>query len=75
MKFITGDERKKTVELRELMDQAMEGRSVTVNGAVHTIRDMGEVIFVILRKSTGLVQCVCRKSEFCLSPLRSFRLQ
>lgn len=59
MKFITGDERKKTVELRELMDQAMEGRSVTVNGAVHTIRDMGEVIFVILRKSAGLVQCVC----------------
>ena len=29
-----------------------------MNGAVHTIRHMGEVAFVILRKSRGLVQCV-----------------
>ena len=29
-----------------------------MNGAVHTIRHMGEVAFVILRKSQGLVQCV-----------------
>jgi nondiscriminating aspartyl-tRNA synthetase len=29
-----------------------------MNGAVHTIRDMGEVAFVVLRKAEGLVQCV-----------------
>ena len=35
-----------------------EGRDIRMNGAVHTIRHMGEVAFVILRKSQGLVQCV-----------------
>ena len=35
-----------------------EGTEVKVNGAVHTIRDMGNVAFVILRKRDGLVQCV-----------------
>ena len=29
-----------------------------MNGAVHNVRDMGEVAFVILRKAEGLVQCV-----------------
>ena len=29
-----------------------------MNGAVHKVRDMGEVAFVILRKAEGLVQCV-----------------
>ena len=29
-----------------------------MNGAVHNVRDMGEVVFVILRKAEGLVQCV-----------------
>lgn len=39
------------------------GETVTVNGAVHNLRDMGEVIFVILRKKEGLVQCVLEASE------------
>ena len=29
-----------------------------MNGSVHTIRDMGDVAFVVLRKRDGLVQCV-----------------
>ena len=33
-------------------------QKVKVNGAVHTIRDMGTVAFVILRKREGLLQCV-----------------
>ncbi len=63
MQFITGLERKKTAGLSALMDQAMENRTVTVSGVVHTIRDMGEVVFVILRKSEGLVQCVCEADK------------
>lgn len=39
------------------------GETVTVNGAVHNLRDMGEVVFVILRKKEGLVQCVLEASE------------
>ncbi|MDR1765597.1 MAG: aspartate--tRNA(Asn) ligase [Lachnospiraceae bacterium] len=34
------------------------GFSATVRGMVHTIRDIGEVAFVILRLSRELVQCV-----------------
>ena len=33
-------------------------KTVKMNGAVHTIRHMGEVAFVILRKAEGMVQCV-----------------
>ena len=35
-----------------------QAAKVKVNGAVHTIRDMGTVAFVILRKREGLLQCV-----------------
>ena len=43
-----------------------------VNGAVHTIRDMGTVAFVILRKREGLVQCVYEEgvTKFDLKDLR-----
>lgn len=58
MDFIRGIKEKKTVGIRELMDGNYTGKTVLMNGAVHTIRDMGEVAFVILRKSEGLVQCV-----------------
>ncbi len=34
------------------------GQMISVNGAVHTVRDMGEVAFVVLRKREGLLQCV-----------------
>ncbi|MFW5675939.1 MAG: aspartate--tRNA(Asn) ligase [Acetivibrio ethanolgignens] len=39
------------------------GEVVTVNGAIHNVRDMGEVIFVILRRREGLVQCVLKHSD------------
>ena len=43
-----------------------------MNGAVHTIRDMGEVAFVILRKREGLLQCVYEEgvTEFDLKELK-----
>ena len=36
----------------------MKEKKIRMNGAVHNVRDMGEVAFVILRKAEGLVQCV-----------------
>lgn len=41
-----------------MLEGEYEGKEIRMNGAVHTIRHMGEVAFVILRKSRGLVQCV-----------------
>lgn len=58
MEFIKGVNRKETVEISELMKPEYEGKLVKVNGAIHTIRDMGTVAFVILRKREGLLQCV-----------------
>ena len=57
MEYLEGVKKAKTLEIGELLLQA-EGTEVKVNGAVHTIRDMGNVAFVILRKRDGLVQCV-----------------
>ena len=58
MEYLTGVKPKETKEISELLEQAEAGAKVKVNGAVHTIRDMGTVAFVILRKREGLLQCV-----------------
>lgn len=58
MEFLTGVKQKETMEISELLEKAKEGQKVKVNGAVHTIRDMGTVAFVILRKREGLLQAV-----------------
>ena len=43
-----------------------------VNGAIHTIRDMGIIAFIILRKREGLVQCVYEEniSKFDLKDVK-----
>lgn len=58
MEYLTGVKEKDTLEISQLLEKAAEGQKVRVNGAVHTIRDMGTVAFVILRKREGLLQCV-----------------
>lgn len=58
MDFIKGVSEKETVGIWQITQGDYAGKTVKVTGAVHTIRDMGEVAFVILRKAEGLVQCV-----------------
>ena len=58
MQFLTGVNEKETIELPALWEGGYEGQTVKVNGAVHTIRDMGDVAFVVLRKRDGLIQTV-----------------
>lgn len=58
MEFMTGVRRKETLEIGDLLNHDMSGKVVKVNGAVHTIRDMGTVAFIVLRKREGLLQCV-----------------
>lgn len=57
MEFITGIEKKETSEISDILQSDLSGK-VRMNGFIHTIRDMGEVAFVVLRKREGLVQCV-----------------
>ncbi len=71
MEFLTGVKKQDTLEIGELL-KLKEGTTVKVNGAVHTIRNMGEVAFVILRKRDGLLQAVYEKNtaDFSLKSIR-----
>ena len=53
MEYLTGKTEKKTLGIQDILAGEYEGKEVTVNGAVHKIRDMGDVAFVVLRKSEG----------------------
>ena len=44
MEFVTGVKKKETLELSELLEAGRIGTEVRVNGAIHTIRDMGTVV-------------------------------
>ncbi len=63
MEFLTGVKKKETLEIHEILAGDYTGKTVKLNGAVHNIRDMGDVAFVILRKAEGLVQCVYEKGK------------
>lgn len=72
MELVTGVKKKETLELRELLEAGRIGTEVRVNGSIHTIRDMGTVAFIILRKREGLVQCVYEEgvSKFNLKDVK-----
>lgn len=58
MDFVTGIKPKDTVEIGDILRGGMYGSAVKLRGAVHTVRDMSEFSFLVLRKYEGLVQCV-----------------
>ncbi len=72
MEFLTGVKEKDTKGIKELLQGDYEGKIVKMNGAVHSIRDMGDVAFVILRKAEGLVQCVYEEgtADFSLKEIK-----
>ena len=71
MEFITGLKQQEEAELEDLL-KAEEGTTIILEGAVHSIRDMGEIAFVILRKREGLIQTVWEegKTDIELSEIR-----
>ena len=71
MEFITGLKQQEEAELEDLL-KAEEGTTIILEGAVHSIRDMGEIAFVILRKRDGLIQTVWEegKTDMELSEIR-----
>lgn len=71
MEFITGVNQVDTLEIGKILEGDYEGAVIKINGAVHTIRDMGDVAFVVLRKREGLVQTVYEAgvTQFDLSEL------
>ena len=71
MEFITGLKQQEEAELEDLL-KAEEGTKIILEGAVHSVRDMGEIAFVILRKREGLIQTVWEegKTDLELSEIR-----
>lgn len=72
MEFLTGVNEKEVTGIQGILHGACEGKTIRLNGAVHNIRDMGDMAFVILRKAEGLVQCVYEddKTAFDLKTLK-----
>ena len=72
MEFLTGVNKKETLDIAEIVEGDYAGKNVKVRGAIHTIRDMGEVAFIVLRKRDGLVQCIYEedKSQFDIRDLK-----
>lgn len=58
MDYLTGNTEKDTWEISQILTESEEGQEICVNGAIHKIRDMGDVAFIILRKREGLIQTV-----------------
>lgn len=58
MDYVTGKTEKKTLDISEILLGDYEGEEVRINGAIHKIRDMGDMAFIVLRKREGLVQTV-----------------
>lgn len=58
MKYLTGKTEKDAREISEILAEEQDGQEICIHGAIHKIRDMGEVAFIILRKREGLVQTV-----------------
>ena len=62
MEFITGIQKREEAELEDLLQAEKDSRLI-VEGAVHSVRDMGDIAFIILRKRDGLVQTVWEEGK------------
>lgn len=58
MDYLTGKTEKDTLEISQILERGYESKEICMNGAIHKIRDMGDVVFIILRKREGLVQTI-----------------
>ena len=47
MEFVEGVKAKETLGIAQILEGSYEGKKIRMNGAVHNVRDMGEVAFVI----------------------------
>ena len=48
MKMIDGAGKSDALEIFQELSQELEGKTVSLNGMIHVIRDMGDVVFVVL---------------------------
>ena len=58
MKFVVGSPEQQ-ICVEQVMAGVLDGRQVSVHGAVHALRRFGGIAFLTLRMADGLLQCVC----------------
>jgi len=58
MEYISGVIQKEAVSVQDILTKDLIGTEVKANGAIHNLRDMGEVTFLVLRQGDGVIQCV-----------------
>ena len=63
MEFVTGVREKEAIGLETFFDPETEGKQVLVEGSIYSIRNMGEIAFLILRKREGLLQTVWEEGK------------
>ena len=67
MEFVTGVRKKETLELSKVLAPESLDQEVLTDGSIYSIRNMGEIAFVILRKRDGLLQTVWEEGKTNLS--------
>ncbi|MDO5135312.1 MAG: aspartate--tRNA(Asn) ligase [Eubacteriales bacterium] len=72
MEFLDGTWEKEACAWEELMKDRLLDQEAVLEGAVHSIRNMGDVAFVILRRREGLFQAVIenQRSDVSIHGLR-----
>lgn len=61
MQFVTGKKEQKTVLISEIISGNYVKKNVILRGAIHTVRDMSELSFLVIRTFEGIIQCVTSK--------------
>ena len=59
---VNGEKIKKNLEISDLINLSENDKeNVSIHGMIYNVRDMGDFAFIILRKASGLLQCVYNK--------------
>lgn len=67
MEFLDGTWKKEVCGWEELLDNNNLNQEMTIEGAIHSIRNMGDVAFIILRRREGLFQTVYENEQVNVS--------
>ena len=67
MEFLDGTWKKEISSWEDLLGESLLNQEVILEGAVHSIRNMGDVAFVILRRREGLFQTVFENEKADIS--------
>lgn len=67
MDFLDGTWKKEVCDWETLLSEAVLNQEAVAEGAIHSIRNMGDVAFVILRRREGLFQTVFENDQVNVS--------